>query len=320
MKTKIISKTLALIVGLLVQCGLHADPVLIHVETPGTLSTLYPDSEMYEITELKLTGNLDLSDILYTNRMSVLGVLTVVDLSEVQYYLPSLNAGYTLSEITTIILPNSITSVGGAFGQSGVVSVIIPDGVTSLGVHAFYQCRLLKTIDLPANLTNIGAFAFSACLGLTSLKLPYNVTFIDAGAFNDCSGLKEIYVERPVPPTCYSNTFAGIDKTECTLFVPPGSDAAYRAAEGWGEFENIVESEALSVGSAAGDNFNVYPQGGTLVVKGAGQRVAVYNQTGVLVQSLTTSAGNAEIQLPQKGVYVVETQLAGKTVSKKVVW
>ena len=319
MKTKIISKTLALIVGLLVQCGLHADPVLIHVETPGTLSTLRPDSEMYEITELKLTGNLNLSDILYTNRMSVLGALSIVDLSEAEALDPF--AGYTHSSITSVILPNSITSIGlVAFEQCGVVSVTIPDGVTSIGDIAFYYCKRIETIDLPANLTYIGYGAFFGCSGLTTLKLPYNVTFIDADAFSDCTGLKEIYSERPVPPACNSNTFNGVDKTECTLFVPPGSAAAYRAAEGWDEFENIVESETLSVGSAEGDNFNVYPQGSTLVVKGAGETVAVYNQMGVLVQSLTTSAGNAEIPLPQKGVYVVETQLAGKTISKKVVW
>ena len=91
-------------VGLLVQPGLYAEAVVVHVETPGTLSTLYPDSEMYEITELKLTGNLNLSDLFYTNRMSVLGILSTVDLSEVQYYLPSLQLGYSDSGITAIIL------------------------------------------------------------------------------------------------------------------------------------------------------------------------------------------------------------------------
>ena len=317
-KIKVISLLAVLLLS--VQLGLYAEPVVIHVEEPGTLSTLRPDSEMYEITELKLTGNTNLSDILYTNRMSVLGVLTVVDLSKVQYYLTSLNAGYMHSEITTVILPNSITSVGAVFSQCGVVSVTIPESVTSIGIHAFYQCRKLKDIDLPANLTSIGSFAFSACLGLTSVKIPYNVTVIGSGAFYDCSGLEEIYSERPVPPTCNSNTFNGVDKTGCTLFVPPGSAAAYRAAEGWGEFENIIESETLSTGSVAEDNFSVYTQGNTLVVKGAGQRVAVYNQTGILVQQLSTADGNAEIPLPQKGVYVVETQLAGKTISKKVVW
>jgi hypothetical protein len=37
----------------------------------------------------------------------------------------------------------------------------------------------------------------------------------------------------------YTYTFEGINKIGCTLFVPAGSEIAYRTADGWKDFVNI---------------------------------------------------------------------------------
>jgi hypothetical protein len=51
--------------------------------------------------------------------------------------------------------------------------------------------------------------------------------------------LKDITVKwtRPLG----SNVFSRVDLTKCTLHVPSGTAARYRAADGWKDFGKIVE-------------------------------------------------------------------------------
>jgi len=69
---------------------------------------------------------------------------------------------------------------------------------------------------------------------------------IGAAAFHTCSGLVEIINQRVIPQILHSDggylqytyTFEGVNKIGCTLFVPAGSEIAYRTADGWKDFVN----------------------------------------------------------------------------------
>ena len=41
----------------------------------------------------------------------------------------------------------------------------------------------------------------------------------------------------------YQSVFENVDKSNCTLFVPFGCKSAYETADGWKDFQNIVEEE-----------------------------------------------------------------------------
>ncbi len=124
---------------------------------------------------------------------------------------------FSQTNLETIILPNSITSIEGksysymyftdgpgeyeeyeedcigVFPQS-LTSIYIPNSVTSIGKFAFLDCRGLTSITIPNSVTSIGTSAFWGSSGLTSLTIPNSVTSISDGAFANCSSLAYITV------------------------------------------------------------------------------------------------------------------------------
>ena len=127
------------------------------------------------------------------------------------------------SEITNLIIPNSVTSIGDwAFSMCrGLTSVTIPNSVTSIGVEAFCccsgltsvtignsvtsighaafaECSSLTSITIPGSVTSIGGYAFATCTGLTSVTIPGSVTSIGDGAFQSCSGLTSVTIPGSV--------------------------------------------------------------------------------------------------------------------------
>ena len=79
-------------------------------------------------------------------------------------------------------------------GCSGLTSVIIPNSVTSIGGCAFSGCSGLTSVTIPSSVTSIGGYAFSGCSGLTSVTIPESVTTIGEFAFFGCSKIQSLYI------------------------------------------------------------------------------------------------------------------------------
>ena len=75
-----------------------------------------------------------------------------------------------------------------------ITELVIPDSVTSIGDYAFYNCTGLTSITIPDSVTSIGNSAFSGCSGLTSITIPDSVTSIGERAFYGCNGLENVYI------------------------------------------------------------------------------------------------------------------------------
>jgi hypothetical protein len=100
--------------------------------------------------------------------------------------------------------------------------------------------------------TRIAGWAFENCI--TSLTIPNSVTEISFAAFSCCSELKDIIVSWPTPigNTYWAVSFDGVDYLNCTLHVPPGTEALYKAHPFWGKFY-IPDTESLTVSLSALD-------------------------------------------------------------------
>lgn len=159
-----------------------------------------------------------------------------------------------------------------AFGQCrNLKSVKIPKSVTEIGMSAFADCISLVSIDIPKGVTEIQNWAFENCQSLTSISLPEGVTTLKEKAFYGCTGLKtitipstiqeignyvfyglssiqDVYCYATVVPQVTANSFsndmaANTNLPNATLHVPVGCVDAYRNAQGWNVFNNIVEFE-----------------------------------------------------------------------------
>ena len=101
------------------------------------------------------------------------------------------------SSLKSIIIPNSVKSLGNAFGDcTSLAFVNIPNGVMRIENGTFYNCSSLISITIPNSITNIGFGAFYGCSSLISITIPDSVTNIEERAFQDCSSLQKICVSK----------------------------------------------------------------------------------------------------------------------------
>jgi hypothetical protein len=67
-----------------------------------------------------------------------------------------------------VIVPDSVTSIGGFSRNETITSIVIPDSVTEILWNAFEDCVNLESVTLPNTLTSIGVEVFRGS-GLKSL-------------------------------------------------------------------------------------------------------------------------------------------------------
>ena len=253
--------------------GLITTQVTIKLDEAGTLPTKIAVSRKNLITNLKIVGKINGTDLKFIremagrdfNREKTDGKLSILDLSEAKivkggdayfrfgenYYTSNDKLGdyafIDCSGLTSLTLPSSVTSIGNyAFtGCSGLTSLTLPSGVTSIGDYAFQDCRGLTSLTIPSGVTSIGGLAFYGCSGLTSLTIPSGVTSIGNYAFVGCSGLISIYAYMEKIPE-FGYTVFNCNAKNCTVYVPKGTYDAYKSSE-FGYFEKIVEFDASGI-------------------------------------------------------------------------
>ena len=95
--------------------------------------------------------------------------------------------------ITSVIIPNTVTSIGGhAFEGNNLINVEIPSSISRIGDYAFAGNKLTN-VEIPSSISRIGDYAFAGNK-LTNVEIPSSITVIGNDAF---AGNKLTNVEIP---------------------------------------------------------------------------------------------------------------------------
>ena len=107
------------------------------------------------------------------------------------------NLLYKVNNCKTLILPESLTSIGSqAFrGMSTLGSIVIPNAVTTIGTYAFADDSELESAKLSTSCAWLKEGLFSECGKLQALTIPTVVTKMDTQMFTNCKALKTVTFE-----------------------------------------------------------------------------------------------------------------------------
>ena len=227
--------------------------ITIKLDKAGTLPDRIASSKKYKITNLKIVGEINGTDLKFIREMAGCdfngketdGKLSILDLSDAKI-VEGGSAYYSDRDDGFICTSNDKLGDYVFNGCSGLTSLTLPSNVTEIGEGAFLNCRGLTNFTIPSGVTSIGHGAFFCCYGLISLTIPSSVTAIGSRAFNDCSGLTSIYAYMEKLPETGSNLFLGCDEKKCTVYVPKGTYDDYFVSE-FGFFSHIVEFDATGI-------------------------------------------------------------------------
>lgn len=137
----------------------------------------------YHLNEENHTAQVTLGDSAYSGDIII---PSIVQYNNADYNVVSIGEyAFSYSSITSISLPNSITTIGiEAFSSCQKIrSINIPNSVTRIESKAFAECHSLLMAIIPSSVTFIGSSAFSGCYALAPITIPNSVTTIESGAF-----------------------------------------------------------------------------------------------------------------------------------------
>ena len=235
------------------------------------------DGKTYEITDTdyRLENRNDITKVIFDISFAVLRPRSTSDwfagcenLAEIQG-IENLNISEVTDmagmfqgchSLTTIDLSNvktsKVTRMAAMFlGCNKLKTVILPDDLTFIDSYQFAYCYSLSEISIPASVTSIGQCAFQNCTSLVEVTIPADVTSIGDNAFSS-SGLTKVTSLMQTPCEINSGVFEGIGYC-AALFVPEESIDAYKIADHWKNFSQIIP-----IGEKAKEPYAEYYNGG----------------------------------------------------------
>ena len=313
--------------------GLITEQITIKLDKAGTLPNKIAVSRKYLITNLKIVGKINGTDLKFIREMAgrdfkgekTDGKLSILDLSEAKIvkggtayisfngfchhtYNDELGhyAFAGCSGLTSLTLPSSVTWIGSyAFwGCSGLTSLTIPSSVTWIGDYAFDGCSGLTSLTIPSGVTKIRDNAFYGCSGLTSLTIPSGVTSIGIAAFFGCSGLTSLTIPSSVT-SIGEQTFSGCSGL-ISLTIPSSvtsiGDWAFDGCSGLTSIyvypENLPELGTYIFNGCDAKNCTVYVPKGTYDAYkssefGYFEKIVEFDASGI--DKVTTSTNAKEV-------------------------
>lgn len=103
-------------------------------------------------------------------------------------------------ELNTVVLPNSVTSIGmyAFYRCTKLADITFGNALEVIYSEAFNSCTALKTVVFPSSLKTIEGLAFANCTTLEKISLPNGVKTLGTKAFAFCTALKKVSIPNTV--------------------------------------------------------------------------------------------------------------------------
>jgi hypothetical protein len=216
-----------------------------------------------------------------------------------EFKVDGINYKVTSMNPATVEVATHYSFTGMANIPATVTNASITYGVTSIGSSAFAYSRGLSSITIPNSVTSIGESAFSNCTGLTSVTIPNSVISISVGAFSDCSALTSVTVHWTMPLEVNTNVFANVNVMNVILYVPDGTQDAYKNTPVWKHF-NIAVISALHDFDIQNNLVQVFPNpvSHSFTVSSPDNLEGNFSYTIIDVEGRIVSQGNSSYTKP----------------------
>lgn len=256
----LITKRQLLFVILVLLCGInpiYADTSKKLYVNCGNLSDLLPERERFKITDLTLSGQLDIRDLEVIRQMGGCresyesrynGHLRYLDLSNAEFVSGGTFGTYADDYFRT----SDLNDGSGDYLFSDMKSlhtIKLPNSMEIMGQYLFVGCESLTSVTLPKSLKTLPDRTFRDCESLRFINLPSDLKYIGEEAFEGCTGLTSIYAFMEKPCEIDETTFENETIINATLYVPKGSLLDYWDDNQWKKFMNIEEFDVTSIGS-----------------------------------------------------------------------
>ncbi len=244
------------------------------------------------------------------------------------------------NELVSLTLPEGMSVIPESIAEDcmSLTTVRLPSDVKIIGNSAFANCRVLHDISFPDGLEGIGNSAFKGCPAIEEIILPSSLVTLGQLAFCEMPGLRRLHCKAQYPPMCeeyitnheqgqLKGSFGEIDEAPASnatprgipVFVPAGSEDAYRGIWSWNYFTDIRGTSTFP-GEAAAERLTsdenstrISILSNKLLISAAnGTAYAVYTIDGKIIEAGTVYASPAAIEL-LSGIYMVK---AGASVVK----
>ena len=246
--------------------GLITKQITIKLEKAGTLPDKIGSTKKYQITNLKIIGEINGTDLMFIRNMAGgidyydetgKGKLSVLDLSQARivvgggpyFYYRKGSQGYSRK---LYVDENDVLGDYMFSGCSALTSMKNPSGVTKIGGSAFEYCRGLTSLIIPSVVTEIGDNAFEYCSGLTSLVIPSGVTEIGYCAFENCSGLISLVISSGVISSSAFENCSGLTSLIISSGVTSIGSSAFKNCSGLTSL--VIPSSVTEIGWYAFEN------------------------------------------------------------------
>ena len=185
---------------------------------------------------------------------------------------------YVCTTLTSIIIPNSVTSIGDfSFVEcENLTNITLSNSIISIGLAAFQSCTSLTSITFPDSVTTIGQSSFECCYSLVSATFGGGIAKINTQAFAGCKSLVEVVIPDSVVELgdlvfekCKNLTKATIGKGLTTVGIAPFSGCE-KLMTIYGKYASednrcLIVDGVLKAGAVVGTSNYVIPDGVTAI-------------------------------------------------------